>query len=379
MYYNKKFDKQFESHVLTIHKKNNKMLCERRELYLQRNRIMEEFIREHKDEIIIHGSRALNFYKKIYDNEKIIGVDYDLMSPNSKRLVIALMKFLKNKKISGITHKYREDTVTYIVKWHGHDFTDIRSIDQLFFDVRPYKEDSDGLKYLNYDILKMNLYKQSVISEQFRWTKVYFQYKDYENMNLMYSKVEQLKEKEKVQMGNVVEKLIKEYVSGNKEIIVMGNLAYSNYKTLRYMPPITYIDVGTYDVFKEIEKMKKIIGDDIVVTKFNNVIEGYPIYAIALKGKDVAYIHEITMCVSVKTWGQNYYVDVFKLFTYYVMIQYMHKLYGVYQDLAISQRCLYEIERGCDMKNMFEYLDCYGGEKWTKMKKSFKVEKIVIS
>lgn len=392
MYYNKKFEQNFEKQIIKIHKLNQKMLCDQRELYLQRNRVVQMFIKDNSENIIIHGSRALNFYKKIYEKEKLIGVDFDLYVNGEmlKGMVDNLVKFLETYKITGIKVKFVEQNQVYQIDWKGKDFVDMKYMDSVFFKSEPYKTDpKTGLKYLNYDILKMSLYKQSVISEQFRWSKAYFQFGNYDK--LLYDKEPVVRSRNNGKSKNkeVLALLLGKYVNGNKNIILMGNLCYYNYSNaMSYLPPITYIDLGCYEPLKEIEKIKKIlnVGENVEikgggnenikenktvrsesetkgveVVKFNNIIEGYPIYCIKVKGEPVVYLHEITMCISVKKWNNNYYTDIFKLFTYYVITQYLRKLYkGMFQDSSISARCLYEIERKCDMRNMFEYLDCFG-------------------
>jgi hypothetical protein len=361
---------KLETQIYKIHNLNNRRLCKEKEIILQIIRIIEDFLLKNNNKIIIAGSRALNFHlpddKKILNYEKKLGTDYDIFSITPQKHADEIIKLFKNNGLKSID-KYNKSTCTHMIKCEDIGILDIKYIPSEYFNTSPFKINKiNNFKYLNFDLLKSNMYLHIVhpFANYFRWNKLLFQYTYYENISLKKNKklnnrIKNSLVSDKHQLK--FKKLKKKYLIGNKNVLICGNLLYNSYNKFNFNPNITYIDVVSYNVDIEIKKIVKVLNSEkIEIIKYNNFILEYPFYCILYNKNPIIFLHNPQKCMTFIEKSENLYTSIYYLIIYYITTQYMNQIYGIFQNNSISQKCLDEIENTCDLVNIFETISCFG-------------------
>jgi hypothetical protein len=361
---------KLENQIYKIHNLNHRRICTEKENILQIIRLVEDFLIKNNNKIIIAGSRALNFHlpddKKILDYEKKLGTDYDVYSTTPQKHADEIMKIFKNNGF-GSKDKYRKDTNTHMIYCEQIGILDIKYMPSEYFKISPFKINKiNKLKYLNFNLLKSNMYLHIVhpFANYFRWYKMLFQYKNYENLSLQ----KNIKSNNRIKNSLVSDKhqlkfkkLKQKYLIGNKNVLICGNLLYNSYNKFNFSPNITYIDVVSYDIDIEIKKIVAVLNSKkIKIIKYNNFILEYPFYCVFYNNKPIIFLHNPQKCMTFVDKPENLYTSIYYLIIYYITTQYMNEIYGIFQDNSISQKCLNEIENACNLSHIFEEISCFG-------------------
>lgn len=352
--YNDKFAQNFENHVIKVHNQNTKKFCGDKEQTLLIMKLINEFITMNKNNIIIHGTRSVNFQlppgEKILNDEQLLSTDFDTFSKTPLQNALDIVVFFKK---NGIESQIKVLPLAYTILIDKIGYIDFGYISPELFDIMPTKTDNNGIKYVDMLYLKIRLLHQiSLPIDSYRWKKIFYQLKvfdriKYKNINANNRVNKNANSNENGNIENI-KNLIQNYVVGNKKIIITGHLAFYLYANEnKYKPDLNYIELLVNKPKKHIKNIIQLIGNkNIEIIKYNDPILQHVFYCICKNNKPIVFLHDISNeCITYVKNGNNFYTKMFYLEAHYNTKILLDKVYNCYNDENVSKKCLFELSK----------------------------------
>jgi hypothetical protein len=277
-------------------------------------KIIENFIIEKGR--ILYGGMSHNYYLSLKDNpiyDSDVLPDYDIYTPDPIQDVIDICNILHKNGFKYITGSEAVHGKTYKVFAETEAVFDLSYVPTNIYNKLAYTVGKDKLKYLNMDMLFIDIYRQysdPLISYDYRLKKIHERKKIMDKFYPVKSVKEQVKyDNSKLDPKNEILRFIyKSYIKNKKNLIVIGNYAYTYYilKTKEKDGlPITHFDVISDTALEDAKSLQIILhkeyGDKLSIEEYSQFFQflGYK-YTFLYNGKPMLNIYDnMSRCLTI--------------------------------------------------------------------------------
>lgn len=251
-----------------------------------------------KKKFILKGGRALNQTIKIYNDDEIDYVDYDLYAINPRQELLEIANILVEKGIREVSveniifkpHIYR----LYI---YSIPFIDVEPISEDLWDYLPTFEKNEQ-KIIDVNFQKLDMYVQvarPTLLNVSNWQKVIHRL-------IALNKVKKFEKIGIPEKGKKIDILSNYMELIGKDAIITGQIAYYLYMNKHkdvFIPNVNRIELFTHRVDKYIEIFKNKLEGKIRVEKFEGFMELQSNYNVIFRDDEpIIFIYYLDDCIS---------------------------------------------------------------------------------